>query len=194
MPFAFTDEQEQFRSIVRRFLGQKSPTSEVRRLMATADGFDADVWRALALELALTGVHIPEAYGGAGFGPVELGIAMEEQGRALLCAPYFSSCVLAASAILNTGTETQKAQLLPEIASGASRATLALTEPNGRADASGVEAVATRRGSAWTVRGIKTFVIDGSTAHKLIVVARAAGHGGRGRAVVLPGGSAARRA
>src|SRR5512139_1331608 len=132
MEFAFTDEQDQFRSVVRRFLSDKSPTTAVRRLMETADGYDPDVWRQLADDLALTGIHIPEGYGGAGFGPVELGIAMEEQGRALLCAPYFSSCVLAAGAITNAATDEQKAELLPPIATGRIRAALAVTEPNGR--------------------------------------------------------------
>ena len=172
MQFTFTDEQEQFRAVIRRFLAQKSPATEVRRLMATAEGFDPRVWRQLADELGLTGLHLPEEFGGAGFGAVELGIAMEEQGRALLCAPYFSSCVLAAAAILEAGSEAQKSELLPDIASGQVRAALALTEPNGRWDAAGVEAVATQSGGAWQIDGIKSFVIDGCTADTLVVAAR----------------------
>ena len=172
MQFTFTDEQEQFRAVIRRFLAQKSPATEVRRLMATAEGFDPRVWRQLADELGLTGLHLPEEFGGAGFGAVELGIAMEEQGRALLCAPYFSSCVLAAAAILEAGSEAQKSGLLPDIASGQVRAALALTEPNGRWDAAGVEAVATQSGGAWQIDGIKSFVIDGCTADTLVVAAR----------------------
>ena len=71
---------------------------------------------------------------------------MEEQGRALLCAPYFSSCVLAAAAILHAAEDDQKASLLPAIASGQTRAALAVTEPNGRWDATGIQAVASRTG------------------------------------------------
>ncbi len=153
MEYAFTDEQDQFRDVVRRFLGDKSPTTEVRRLMDTAEGYDAAVWQQLADDLALTGIHIPETYGGAGFGPVELCIAMEEQGRALLCAPYFSSCVLAAGAILHAAEDDQKANLLPAIASGQTRAALAVTEPNGRWDTSGIQAVATRTGNGWVIDG-----------------------------------------
>src|ERR1700746_1182644 len=82
--FAFTDEQEQFRSAIRRFLNDRSPTTEVRRLMATAEGYDPAVWRQLSEELALPGIHIPEQYGGAGFGMVELCIVTEESGRVLL--------------------------------------------------------------------------------------------------------------
>jgi alkylation response protein AidB-like acyl-CoA dehydrogenase len=178
MEYAFTDEQDQFRDVVRRFLSDKSPTTEVRRLMDTAEGYDAAVWQQLADDLALTGIHIPETYGGAGFGPVELCIAMEEQGRALLCAPYFSSCVLAAGAILHAAEDEQKANLLPAIASGQTRAALAVTEPNGRWDTAGIQAVATRTGSGWVIDGEKSYVIDGCSAQQLIVVARTAGSTG----------------
>src|SRR5271154_2146796 len=129
--FAFTDEQEQFRSAGRRFLKNRSPTTAVRRLMATAEGYDPAVWRQLSEDLALPGIHIPEEYGGAGFGMVELCIVTEELGRALLCAPYFSTAVLAANAIMNSGTDEQKSSLLPGLASGARLATLAITELRG---------------------------------------------------------------
>ena len=178
MEFAFTDEQDQFRAVVRRFLSDKSPTTEVRRLMDTPDGFDPDVWQQLAADLALTGIHIPESYGGAGFGPVELCIAMEEQGRALLCAPYFSSCVLAAGAIMHAAEDDQKSNLLPAIASGQTRAAFAVTEPNGHWDATGIQAIATRTASGWLIDGEKSYVIDGCSAQQLIVVARAAGSAG----------------
>src|SRR5215472_6336607 len=141
--FSFTDEQEQFRSAIRRFLNDRSPTTEVRRLMATAEGYDPAVWRQLSEDLALPGVHIPEQYGGAGFGMVELCIVTEELGRALLCAPYFSTAVLAANAILNAGTQAQKSALLPEIAKGARLATLAITEPDGNWDPASIKLVAT---------------------------------------------------
>src|SRR3984957_7457789 len=106
--FAFTDDQEQFRSAVRRFLNDKSPTTQVRRLMETPEAYDPAVWRQLSEDLALPGIHVPEQYGGAGFGMVELCIVTEELGRALLCAPYFSTAVLAANAILKARTEAPK--------------------------------------------------------------------------------------
>jgi alkylation response protein AidB-like acyl-CoA dehydrogenase len=175
MRFSFTDEQDQFRAIVQRFLKDKSPTTEVRRLMETSEGFDREVWKQLSDELGLPAVHIPEAYGGQGFGFVELGIVLEEMGRALFCAPYFSSTVLAASAILNAGTEEQKRDLLPAIASGECIATLALTEPNGRWDAGGVELEATSKNGEYQLNGVKSFVLDGHTADLIVVAARAPG-------------------
>jgi alkylation response protein AidB-like acyl-CoA dehydrogenase len=171
--FAFTDEQEQFRSAIRRFLNDRSPTTEVRRLMDTAEGYDPAVWRQLSEDLALPGIHIPEQYGGAGFGMVELCIVMEELGRALLCAPYFSTAVLAANAVLNAGTEAQKSALLPNIAKGALLATLAVTEPNGNWDPMGIEVVATPNADGYRLDGAKSYVVDGHVADLLIVAARA---------------------
>jgi alkylation response protein AidB-like acyl-CoA dehydrogenase len=170
--FAFTDEQEQFRSAIGRFLNDKSPTTEVRRLMGTAEGYDPAVWRQLSEELALPGIHIPEQYGGAGYGMVELCIVTEELGRALLCAPYFSTAVLAANAILNAGTEAQKARLLPDLASGARRATLAVTELNGQWDPQSIELVATRVANGYRLDGVKSYVVDGHVAELLVVAAR----------------------
>ena len=170
--FALSDEQEQFRSAIRRFLNDKSPTTEVRRLMATAKGYSPDVWRQLSEELALPGVHVPEQYGGAGFGMVELCIVTEELGRALLCAPYFSTAVLASNAILNAGTEAQKSSLLSGLASGARLATLAITELNGHWDPLEIELVATPNESGYLLDGTKSYVVDGHVADLLVVAAR----------------------
>lgn len=170
--FVLTDEQEQFRAAIRRFLKDKSPTTEVRRLMATTLGYAPEVWREMSQKLALPGIHIPEQYGGAGFGMVELCIVTEEFGRALLCAPYFSTAVLAANAILNAGTEAQKSSLLPDLASGARLATLALTELNGRWDPFAIELVATPAEDGYLLSGTKSYVVDGHVADLLVVAAR----------------------
>src|SRR3984893_654533 len=139
MNFAFSDEQEQLRDAVRKFLDSKSPEAEVRRLMETTEGYDPAVWTQMAQELGLQSLHIPEAHGGQGFTFVELGIVLEEMGRVLLCAPYFSTVVLADNAIIKKQTDKNKTGQLPGIASGETIAALAFTEPNGRWDASGIE-------------------------------------------------------
>ena len=141
--------------------------------MATAEGYDPAVWRQLSDELALPGIHVPEQYGGAGFGMVELCIVTEELGRALLCAPYFSTAVLAANAILSAGTEAQKSALLPDIAKGARLATLAVTEPDGNWDPASIKTVATPDSDGYRLDGTKSFVVDGHIAELLIVAARA---------------------
>ena len=100
MDFAFSDEQEAFRETLRRFFEEKCPASEVFRLMETDAGYDAGVWKQMGEELGLQGLLIPEAYGGQGFGFLELGIALEEMGRVLLPSPFYASACLAANAIL----------------------------------------------------------------------------------------------
>jgi len=181
LQFSFTSEQEEFRSVLRRFLQEKSPPSAVRRLMESDAGWERDGWVELNHQLGLTGVHIPEAFGGQGFGFVELGIVLEEMGRALLCAPYFSTTVLAATAIMNAGSKAQQEALLPPIALGEVVATLAFTEPNGRWDAAGIETTASPAGGRFRLDGVKSFVLDGHTADLIVVAARTPGSSGEDR-------------
>ena len=172
MRFSFTPEQDEFRTSLRRALEARSPAKEVRRLMATEQGFDREGWKRLNQEMGLTAVHIPEAYGGGGFGYGEVGIVLEEMGRSLLCAPYFSTAVLATAAILNAGTKAQKKALLPGIASGDVTATLAFAEDSGLNDAASVGTTATRSDGGYKLDGIKSFVLDGHTADLIVVLAR----------------------
>jgi alkylation response protein AidB-like acyl-CoA dehydrogenase len=176
--FAFSEEQEELRASVKRFLEAKSPVSEVRRLMETPDGYDPAVWSQMANELGLQSLHIPEGYGGSGFSFVELTVVLEEMGRALLCAPFFSTVALAANAILNAGTEDQKGKLLPGLAAGEQTATVAFTEPAGKWDASGITMEATPEGGAYRLDGTKMFVLDGHTAGLVVVAARRPGSSG----------------
>jgi alkylation response protein AidB-like acyl-CoA dehydrogenase len=178
MRITHSDEQEEFRRVVRRFLEDHSPPADVRRLMETPEGFDREVWRHLCDQLGLPAVHIPEEYGGQGFGFVELGIVLEEMGRALLCAPYFASAVLTATAILEGATPTHKKELLPLLASGESIGALAVTEPNGRWDAAGIETTARPNDGAFLLDGVKSYVLDGQTADLLLVAAREPGSSG----------------
>ncbi len=172
MNFAFSEEQEELRNIVRSFLENKSPESAVREQMDTDDGFDPAVWTQMAEQMGLQSLIIPEEYGGSGYSYVELTVVLEEMGRALLCAPYFSTVVLAANTILQSGDDAAKKALLPGIASGETKATLALTEANGRWDEDGIEATATKDGDAWKINGEKMFVLDGHTADLILVAAK----------------------
>ncbi len=178
MYYSFSNEQEEFRHVLRRFLDDKAPPTETRKMMATDQGYDPVIWQQLNDQLGVQGIHIPEAYGGIGFGFVELGIVLEEMGRALLCSPYFASIALAATAILNAGTEAQKKALLPDIASGETIATLATTEPNGRWDVSGIATTAIATENGFVLNGVKSFVVDGHNANLLVVVARTPGSSG----------------
>jgi alkylation response protein AidB-like acyl-CoA dehydrogenase len=173
MQFGFTEEQDDLRVAVRSFLEDRSPESEVRRLMETERGFEPSVWAEMA-GMGLLGLAIPEALGGAGCGPVEVGVVLEETGAVLLCAPYFSTVVLATSVLLHAGDEAAAAEFLPGIATGALTAAFALTEPSGRWDADGVTLTAQRSGAGWALDGVKTYVLDGHTAGLVLVAARSA--------------------
>ena len=174
MNFAFSDEQEELRTAVRRFLAEKSPESEVRRLMDTAEGYDPAVWSQMADQLGLQSLTIPEEFGGSGFTYVELLVVLEEMGAALLCAPFFSSVALAANTLLTSGDDEAKKSYLPGIASGETIATLAITEDNGKWDFSGIECKAEQKGDGWVLDGHKMFVLDGHVANLIIVAARTA--------------------
>src|SRR5580704_2415128 len=175
MDISFTNEHEQLRQTVRRFLENESNEQTVRKLMETERGYDARTWERMASELSLLGLSIPEQNGGAGLGPIELGIVMEEMGRVLFCGPYLSTAVLATNAILRCDDETIKSKLLPALASGKSIGTIAFVEEHGRWDVESIAMKASRDGSNWKLSGTKDYAIDGHIADIILVAARTDG-------------------
>ena len=172
--FAFSEEQEQLREFVRSFMEDKSSEEAVRQQMETDQGYDPDVWAQMAEQMGLQALIIPEEYGGQGFGYVELVVVLEEMGRALLCAPYFSSVVLAANTLIHCGDEEAMKAHLPGIASGETIACLAFTEENGRWDESGITMQAAADADGWTLDGTKMYVLDGHSADLVLVAAATA--------------------
>jgi alkylation response protein AidB-like acyl-CoA dehydrogenase len=165
MRFAFTAEQEALKQGARRFLAAHSSPAQVRRAMQSETGHDPEAWRRISSELGWPSLIIPEAYGGAGLGLVELIAILEETGRALLCAPLFSGVCLGTQALLAGGNEAQKRELLPGIAEGSTLAVLAFSDASG-------ETIAEPADGGFLLRGFK-HVLDGHLADWLIVSARA---------------------
>jgi alkylation response protein AidB-like acyl-CoA dehydrogenase len=166
-------ELKELRSSVREFMEAKSPEEAVRKLMDSEPRFDPEVWAQACDQLRLPGLAIPEEYGGDGFGLVELGVVLEEMGRALFCAPFFSTVLLAAQALLASGDRDACARHLPGIAAGRTTATLAVAEDDGSWDPALITARARPDGAGgWRLTGRKCFVIDGTTADLVLVVAR----------------------
>ena len=181
MDFAFSPEQEELRRTVRQFLDKTSPETDVRQLMATESGYDADAWHRMADELGLLGLAIPESHGGAGAGFTELGIVAQEMGRALFCGPFFSTAVLAATALVEAAGDAVQRRWLPAIAAGELIATVAIpgTQASGGAASSAVGApdVAAREAAGgWILDGAAGFVLDGHVAD-LVLVPAATGEG-----------------
>jgi alkylation response protein AidB-like acyl-CoA dehydrogenase len=173
MDFAFTEEHEELRQAVRRFLENQSSEAAVRAAMETERGWDTRVWERMASEVALPGLAVPERHGGAGLGAVELAIVMEEMGRVLFCGPYLSTAVLAVGALKGVADEAQQAELLPEIAAGRTIATLATADENGRSAPRTSPVRAVRDGSVWRLEGVAHFVPDGHVADLILVPGRA---------------------
>jgi alkylation response protein AidB-like acyl-CoA dehydrogenase len=172
MEFAFSEDQNELRRSARRFLEVESSEERVRAAMETERGYDPVVWKQLSEELAWTALVIPESYGGLGMSYLDLHPLMEEMGRALLCAPFFSTVCLGSNALLVGASDATKEEL-PPIASGEATATLAYEENNRRTGAEAIETTYTRRGTDYVLRGSKHFVVDGHTADLVIVAARA---------------------
>ncbi|MEP6752607.1 MAG: acyl-CoA dehydrogenase [Candidatus Dormiibacterota bacterium] len=183
MDFAFSEEQEMLRRSTRDFLVKECGSKVVRKLMESSDAYDPVLWKKLA-GLGWTSLGIPEQYGGAGTF-LDLIVVLEESGRALLPGPFFATMGLAVPALIEAGTEAQKKEALGAIAEGKARATLAMTEPSGRWDASGVTLTAKPVAGGWRLDGVKLFVPDAEGADYMVVAARTRGEGEEGVSLFL---------
>jgi alkylation response protein AidB-like acyl-CoA dehydrogenase len=173
--FNFTDEHEELRATVRAFLTERSDEQAVREQMTTEAGFDREVWGLMAEQLGLCGLIIPEEHGGAGFSYVELLVAMEEMGAALLCSPFLGTSVFSANALMACANEVAQKELLPGIADGSTIVSVAHAEPGGRWDLAGIALEASAKGGGFELSGRKAWVLDGHTADVLLVVAKTDG-------------------
>ncbi len=171
MDLTFTEEHDELRATVRQFLADQSNEQAVREHMTSERGWDPELWKQMAEQIGLAGLIVPEQYGGAGFGFIELCIVMEEMGRALACAPYLAT-LTASNALLECANESAKSALLPGIASGETIATLAFVEPAGRWDLAGIELRARSKDDGWLLDGRKCWVLDGQNADLILVAAR----------------------
>jgi len=167
MNFDFSDEQKQLRDEARKFLSEKCPPKAVRAVLDGNAPYDRELWQGLA-EMGFLGVAIPESYGGAGAGHLELCVIAEEMGRALAPVPFSSTVYLAAEALLIAGSAAQKQKWLPRIAKGEAIGTLALFEGKGNPSPQAIKLTAS--GNALT--GVKMPVADGVIADFAIVAAR----------------------
>jgi hypothetical protein len=167
MNFDFSDDQKQLRDEARKFLTEKSPPKAVRTVLDGKEPYDRELWKGLA-EMGFLGVAIPEEYGGAGAGHLELCVISEEIGRSLAPVPFSSTVYLAAEAILLAGSEAQKQKWLPAIASGAAIGTLALFEGKGNPSPQGIKLSA----AGGSLNGVKKPVPDGAIADFAVVAAR----------------------
>jgi alkylation response protein AidB-like acyl-CoA dehydrogenase len=178
MALVLNDEQTMLRDNARGFLAKNAPIAHLRALRDKhdADGFSRALWKDF-VEMGWAGILVPQDYGGLGLGHVEAGVVMEELGRTLTPSPFFSTAVLAATAIARAGSDKQKENYLPKIVVGELIATVAVDE-TAKHHPEKTAMTAARAGNGFKLNGAKTFVIDGHVANLLIVAARTAGKPG----------------
>jgi alkylation response protein AidB-like acyl-CoA dehydrogenase len=171
MDLDFTEEQELLRETVRRVCEEHAAIAVVRAMEDDATGFPAPLWKQFA-EVGITGLLIPEAFGGAGASPLDAAIVYEELGRSLAPSPHFASAVVGARVLLAAGSDAQKKAWLPRIASGEAILVPAWLEPDGGFGPKGVQLVAAPDGDGFTLSGVKRHVPFASAATRLVVLAR----------------------
>ena len=178
MDFVFTEEQQMIRDTAESFLAEVSTSEAVRKAMASDTGFDDALWQQICAEMYWQAIHIPEEFGGMGLGYVELVAMMEQMGRYLLCAPFYSTVCLGVNTLLLAANDEQKAQYLAAICEGSLTATLAYCGPRGGRSADAVTATYREDGESVVINGESSFVVDGMTAGLILVAARAEGSSG----------------
>ena len=173
MDFNFSDDQEQLRDAVRKWV-DKGYNFERRRAIVKAGGFSREAYTELA-QLGLTGLYIPEANDGLGMGPVEGMVVMEELGRGIVLEPLVQT-LIAGGVLAGYAPETVKATWLPRIASGEALVVLAQQERAARYKLDVCAAKAVQSGAAWAVNASKSVVPAGDQADAFIVPAMVGGN------------------
>jgi len=171
MDLALSEEQEMLKKMAHDFLTDKFPKTVVKEIEESEPGYSPESWREMA-ELGWMGLVFPEKYAGADMSFLDLAVLLEEMGRACLPGPYFSTVVLGGLTILDIGSEEQKQEYLPKIASGEAIFTLALTESSASYDAAAIETKAAADNNAFILNGTKLFVPDAHIADYMLVIAR----------------------
>ena len=167
MNFDFSDDQKLLQQTARDYLAEHSPLTVCREILETDQPYATDVWKGAA-EMGWQGAVIPEEYGGAGFGHLELAMIAEEVGRALAPIPFSSSVYFATEALLRAGSDEQKKKYLPALASGDAIGTFALAEKVGHNDVENVAA----KVSGGKLTGTKLPVCDGDVASFAVAAAQ----------------------
>lgn len=170
MNLGFSDEQKLLRQEVRKFLDEQCPLEEVRRIVATPDGYSGDQWKTLA-ELGWLGLALPEEYGGAGLRFEDLVVVLEETGRSLYPSPFLSS-TLAAMLLADAGDEDDHRLRLPGFADGSCIGSVAILEAHDGITADDIQLRVEVGDDGLYVDGEKRFVAFGGQASLFLVAAR----------------------
>jgi alkylation response protein AidB-like acyl-CoA dehydrogenase len=174
MEFDYTEEQLALQDTLQRFISRDYDFDKRKAILRSEQGYSVQAWKQYA-ELGLLSLPLPEAFGGLGGNAVDIMLVMEQFGQGLLMEPYLSSVVLCGGLLADAASTAVKQKLLPQIAEGTVKASLACYEAAGRYDLSHVACCAKEVGANWHLSGRKTVVLDGPSADYFLVAARSSG-------------------
>lgn len=171
MDLEFSEEQQMIKDMARSILDEHSSVDAVRKLEDDPKGYSDALWKQLG-ESGLLGLTIPVEYGGGGQGLLEAALVYEEIGRTLASAPHFVSAVMSAGLFLEAGSDAQKSEWLPRIATGETIVSPAWLEPERGYGPVGVQLEAKADGDGFILSGVKLHVHYANSADRLVVLAR----------------------
>jgi alkylation response protein AidB-like acyl-CoA dehydrogenase len=171
MDFGLSEEQQQLKESARAFLSGECPTSTLRKIMASDDGYPRDLYAQIA-KLGWSGLIVPEEFGGAGLGMLDMAMILEEGGYAAMPGPFLFSSVLAASALKLGGSKQMNSKWLTALAEGKAIGTVAVVEAAGSIEPVDIAAIARKDGAGWRLNGTKMFVPYANVADFIVVVAK----------------------
>jgi len=185
MALVINEEQQMLKESAQGFLAEFAPVAELRkqRDAGSEKGYADNLW-AQMVDMGWAAILVPEAYGGLEFGHVGMGQIIEQTGRTLTASPLFSTAILGVTAINQAGSEEQKAELLAAIAEGELTTALAVDEKIHHAPTE-IGMSASAKGQGYVLNGSKRFVVDGSSANRLIIAARTGGDVGDKQGISL---------
>jgi alkylation response protein AidB-like acyl-CoA dehydrogenase len=162
MDFGLSEEQRLLEATLRRYLEEAAPTTRVREIVATESGHEASLWEGLA-ELGVTGILIPESFGGSELGLLDAVVAAQSLAWAATPAPFLATAVMAPTALMTAGSSAQQAEWLPRIATGKTCFGVAATELFSRREGAGVQLIGQE------LVGDALFVVDAGSADAFLV-------------------------
>lgn len=171
MDFSLNEKQQLLKKAARDFLEKECPKDWVKKMAKDEKGYAPEIWDKMA-GLGWMGLPFPEKYSGTGGDFLDLVVLFEEMGKAGLPGPFFASVVFGGMTLMQAGNEQQKLEFLPQITSGSSIFTLALTEPSAQYTADGIDTIAIAKQGGYQINGAKLFVPDAHVANFVICVAK----------------------
>src|SRR5580698_5415555 len=174
MDFSYTEEQLALQETLQRFITREYDFETRRKLATSEPGYSSEAWKQYG-ELGLLSLPFPEEFGGLSGNAVDIMLVMEQFGQGLLLEPFLSTVVTCGGLLRDAASDAQKQKLIPQIAAGKLKLSLAAYEAAGRYDLSFVACTAQQSGGSWRLSGRKTVVLDGASADYFLVSARYSG-------------------